>query len=187
MAFWTREHTPSTFEWGSPWQRRAAPIAGAALAGAAFTYMFDPARGKGRRAKLRDMAIGRTRGTVRRAGRLGRRVGSTTYGMGQRIRHRSPADPFPDDATLAQKVRSEILGWGREYTTATILVNAENGVVVLRGLVDRPDQIEKLEREVRHLPGVVDVENMVHVKGSMPTNKMEAVEASRGGLGPSSS
>jgi hypothetical protein len=184
MAFWTRERTPSTFELGSPWQRRAAPLAGAALAGAAFAYLFDPDRGKGRRAKLRDMAAGRARGTARQAGRLGRKVTSDAYGVGQRIRHRSPADPYPDDATLAQKVRSELLGWGGEFNTASILVNAENGVVVLRGQVDRPDQIDKLEKEVRRLPGVVDVENLLHIKGSAPTNKMEAVEASRGGLGP---
>ncbi len=183
MAFWTREQTPSTFEFGSPWQRRAAPLAGAALAGATFAYLFDPDRGKGRRAKMRDMAIGRARGTARQVGRLGRKVTSDAYGIGQRIRHRSPADPYPDDATLAQKVRSEVLGWGREFNTASILVNAENGVIVLRGTVDRPDQVEKLEKEVRKTPGVVDVENLLHIKGTAPTNKMDAIEASRGGLG----
>lgn len=181
MAFLFRKATPPlakrVFD-------RVKPTAIAATAGAAAAYLLDPDRGKGRRAKLRDMAIGRARGTARQAGRVGRRIGSDAYGMVQRVTHRTPADPYPDDATLAQKIRSEILGWGGEFSTATIIVNAENGSVVLRGEVDRPDQVDRLEREVRRVPGVVDVENLVHIKGSPPTNKMEAVEASRGGLGP---
>jgi osmotically-inducible protein OsmY len=181
MAFFLRKRAPSL---ASRIRERVKPMAAVAAGGAAIAYFFDPQQGKGRRAKLRDMAIGRARGTVRQAERLGRKVASDAYGMSQRIRHRTPADPYPDDATLAQKVRSEILGWGGEYNTTSIIVNAENGVVVLRGQVDRPELVDKLEREVRRLPGVVDVENLVHIKGSAPVNKMEAVEASRGGLGP---
>lgn len=183
MAFWMRTETPPIAELGTPLYRRAAPLAGAALTGAAFAYLFDPDRGKGRRAKLRDMTMGRARGTVRRAERAGRRISSDAYGMRQRLTHRAPEDPFPDDKTLAQKVRSEILGWGTEFDSASILVNAEDGVVVLRGQVDQPDQIEKLERQVRRLPGVVDVQNLLHIKGSPAPNKQEAMEASRGGLG----
>lgn len=183
MAFWMRTESPPITELDTSMFKRAAPLAGAALAGAAFAYLFDPDRGKGRRAKLRDMTMGRARGTVRRAERAGRRVTSDAYGIRQRLTHRTPEEPFPDDATLAQKVRSEILGWGSEFDTASILVNAEEGIVVLRGQVDRPDQIEKLERQVRRLPGVVDVHNLLHLKGAPAPNKQEAVEASRGGLG----
>jgi osmotically-inducible protein OsmY len=73
---------------------------------------------------------------------------------------------------------SEILGH-REYDKARIVVNAENGVVVLRGEVDTPGQFRHLEWEVERLPGVAGVKNFLHLKGSTPTNKLPSLEASR--------
>ncbi|HEU5263028.1 MAG TPA: BON domain-containing protein, partial [Gaiellaceae bacterium] len=44
-----------------------------------------------------------------------------------------------------------------------INVNAENGVVVLRGEVDSADLVDRLERAVRDVQGVRGVENLLHV------------------------
>jgi osmotically-inducible protein OsmY len=43
-----------------------------------------------------------------------------------------------------------------------ININAENGVVFLRGQVDRPELVETLEARVRKVQGVKDVENLLY-------------------------
>jgi osmotically-inducible protein OsmY len=43
-----------------------------------------------------------------------------------------------------------------------ININAENGVVFLRGQVDRPELVETLEARVRKVQGVKGVENLLH-------------------------
>jgi osmotically-inducible protein OsmY len=47
-------------------------------------------------------------------------------------------------------------------------VNAENGVVFLRGEVDRPELIGALEARVRKVKGVRGVENLLHTPASSP-------------------
>jgi len=42
-------------------------------------------------------------------------------------------------------------------------VNAENGVVYLRGQVPRPEMIEELARQARKVKGVRDVQNLLHL------------------------
>ena len=45
-------------------------------------------------------------------------------------------------------------------------VNAEDGVVVLRGEVERPELIKDLEEKTRSVQGVKDVENLLHTPGT---------------------
>jgi osmotically-inducible protein OsmY len=45
-------------------------------------------------------------------------------------------------------------------------VNAVDGVVELRGEADRPEMIRDLEDQVRSIPGVQDVRNMLHLSES---------------------
>ena len=160
---------------------RALPLLGAAAAGAVVEFLLDPDRGRGRRAKARDMVAGRLRRTARDVERKRRFVASKAYGIRQKAAH-GLAAPAPeqdlDDVTLADKVMSEVLG-AREFSDARILVNAENGIVVLRGEVDNPEQFRRLEKEVAEMPGVAGVKNMLHLKGSTPVNKLASVEASR--------
>jgi osmotically-inducible protein OsmY len=49
-----------------------------------------------------------------------------------------------------------------------ININAENGVVFLRGQVERPELVETLEKRVRGVNGVKDVENLLHVPAAEP-------------------
>ena len=60
-----------------------------------------------------------------------------------------------------QKVESEVF---RDHSIpkGQINVNAENGVVVLRGQVESSDLVEELERRVRKVHGVQGVENLLH-------------------------
>jgi len=138
----------------------------AALAGAAAMFFLDPYRGKRRRALARD----RTAGTLRRAQevseRTQRRVVSDTYGMSQRLSHPAEGqEPPPNDAVLAQKVMTELFR-DQRIPKGSINVNAENGIVQLRGQVEHPDQIEDIRARVRRIPGVADVEVLLHLPGT---------------------
>lgn len=138
-------------------------IAGAA--GLAAMYFLDPDRGKRRRAVLRD----RTAGVARRATAVGertqRKLASDLYGAGQKVSHPglTQAEP-PNDATLAQKVMTELFR-GEDVPKGSINVNAENGVVQLRGTVDKPEMLLEIEGRVRRIAGVLDVENLLQLPG----------------------
>ena len=47
-----------------------------------------------------------------------------------------------------------------------ININAEGGVIVLRGELERPEQINAVEAAVRRVAGVRDVENLLHLPGT---------------------
>lgn len=80
-----------------------------------------------------------------------------------------------DDATLAHKVESQVL---RGADKGRISVNAEDGIVVLRGEVDTAEQMNEIAEAVLRLPGVTGVENMLHFPGEAAPNKAPAQEAS---------
>ena len=134
--------------------------------GAVLSYVFDPNRGHSRRALLRDRSAHALRQIKRRSGRGARGVSAGAYGLSQKVRHRKEeAKPQPNDATLAHKVETEIFR-AADVPKGKINVNAENGVVYLRGEADRPELIEDLEKQVRKIPGVKGVENLLHLSGT---------------------
>ena len=76
-----------------------------------------------------------------------------------------------DDATLAQKVQTEIFR-DADAPKGQVDVNAEDGIVVLRGEVERPELIEELVEKARKVQGVRDVQNLLHTPGTpAPTNE----------------
>lgn len=152
-------------------------LAAAAAFGAAVTYFFDPDRGRTRRIRAKDRSLATLRRIGRRTQRLGRAAGAETSGLWQKATHRTPADPEPDDATLAHKVESEIFG-DPSVAKGKINVNAEDGVVVLRGEVDHPEDVKDLETRVRKIPGVADVHNLLHLPGTPAQNKEAARQTS---------
>jgi osmotically-inducible protein OsmY len=131
-----------------------------AAAGAAVAFFFDPQSGRRRR----HMAWDRTTSFVKRKGRrLARVVTAETYGITMKARHLREAEkPQPNDATLVQKVESEVFR-DPAIPKGRINVNAENGVVFLRGEVDSPALIDLLEKETREVKGVRGVENLLHL------------------------
>ncbi len=137
-------------------------------AGAAVTFLLDPQLGRRRRAMARDRFFALARRAGRRMGRIGRKATSDVAGFGQRISHLSLTNvPAPNDATLKAKVETELFR-DPEIPKGRINVNAENRVVVLRGELDRPEQINAIEAKVRSIPGVAAVENLLHLKGTQP-------------------
>ncbi|MDP8957930.1 MAG: BON domain-containing protein [Actinomycetota bacterium] len=140
--------------------------------GAVVAYFLDPDRGRTRRAKTGDQAGATLRRLSERGERTARRVASDAAGVVERIRKRERHYVAPNDATLAHKVESELFGRD-DVPKGSINVNAERGVVVLRGEVDQPGQIEGLEAAVREIPGVLGVENLLHLPGTPAPNKEE--------------
>jgi hypothetical protein len=136
----------------------------AAAGGIALLYFLDPSNGKRRRHTARDRGGSLGRHGLRRGRKLLHHATSDTYGLGQRLVHRLPAGPAPDldDATLMDKVES-IVFRDRDVPKGDINVNAENGVVFLRGQVERPELVEQLEARVRKVRGVRGVENLLHL------------------------
>jgi osmotically-inducible protein OsmY len=137
-----------------------------AAAGAAIAYLFDPQSGRRRRALLRDRGAALVRTGFRRLGRAGRHAQAEAYGLSQKAQHLQEAPkPTPDDVTLAQKVETELFR-DPEVPKGQININAEKGVVVLRGEVGTPDLIRDLEERTRKVQGVEEVENLLHLPGS---------------------
>jgi osmotically-inducible protein OsmY len=135
----------------------------AAVGGIALMYFFDQSRGKRRRHTARDRALALSRHGLRRGRKVVHHTTSDAYGLAQRLVHRFPGPtPDLDDATLVDKVES-IVFRDREVPKGQININAENGVVFLRGQVDRLELVEELETRVNKVRGVRGVENLLHL------------------------
>ena len=142
-----------------------------ALLGAAVAYLFDPQSGRGRRAMLRDRSSALMRQGGRETAQAGRAVASEAYGVAQKVQHAKDGPTEYDDATLAQKVQSEVFR-DPDVPKGQINVNAEDGIVVLRGEVERPELIEELVEKTRKVQGVREVQNLMHLPGTpAPTNE----------------
>lgn len=148
-----------------PRKRRTGRVLLAGAAGAAAAFFLDPVSGKRRRHVARDWVAARFRDAGSRARRVGRAAGAEAYGTWRSATHVREASLPENDAILAHKVESEVFR-GFEVPSGRINVNAESGVVTLRGTVDRPNQIEELERRTREVNGVRDVHNLVHLSGA---------------------
>jgi osmotically-inducible protein OsmY len=70
-----------------------------------------------------------------------------------------------DDVALAHKVESELFRRA-QVPKGQIDINAEEGVVFLRGVVERPDDIAAVEELARESRGVRGVENLLHLPGT---------------------
>ena len=70
-----------------------------------------------------------------------------------------------DDSTLKAKVESELFRDEHEVK-GVINVNAQQGVVQLRGELPSRDLIEALVDRTRKIHGVRDVENLLHTSGT---------------------
>ncbi len=155
--------------------RRAFPVA----AGAALMYFLDPERGRTRRVRTKDQLLGTVRQSARRTQRRVEAAGQYSRdratGLAHELRH--PHGEAPDnDRTLVDKIRSEVLG-GPRFATATINVDAVDGVVTLRGQLDHPDEIRDVRDAVARIPGVRTVESYLHLPGTPAPNVAESVHA----------
>jgi hypothetical protein len=158
----------------------AAPAAACGVAlGLLLGYFFDPAAGRRRRHGARDRALSRMRRGERRAAVRARRAESHAVGIARRpfIAGRRRREPL-DDVTLARKVESELYRRAA-VPKGTISINAEDGVVFLRGILDRQEDIDRVGAEVRRIAAVRDVENLVHRPGTPAPASRSKLERER--------
>ncbi len=131
----------------------------AGAVGAALAYFFDPDNGN-RRRKLTADKVGKY---FRNTSRLAEDVAAQAQGVKQKVTHLKEQDkPQPDDVTLAHKVETVIFR-DADVPKGQINVNAEEGVIFLRGEADTPELIDELEAKTRKVKGVRDVENLLHL------------------------
>jgi len=69
--------------------------------------------------------------------------------------------PELDDVSLVRKVESELFR-DRTLPKGSISINADRGIVVLRGQIDDAQQVKRIEHAVRKIGGVREVENLLH-------------------------
>jgi osmotically-inducible protein OsmY len=134
---------------------------GAAVAGLGV-LLLD----RGRRRRLVQRLNGLVHRARRRSERLAGAAAAEAYGLGKKATHlREQPKETPNDATLAAKVESQVFR-DPGMPKGSVAVNAEGGVVILRGEVERPELIAELEAKVRKVQGVRDVENLLHLPGT---------------------
>ena len=155
-----------------------AAAAGGVAMGGLLEYFLDPRSGRRRRHSVRDRGLSRVRRGRRAATVRARRTGSHGVGIIRRTvnfrRRRAPLD----DVTLAHKVESELYRRAN-LPKGEIIINAEDGVVFVRGVVERQDDIERVAAEARRVDGVRDVENLVHLRGTPAPASRSKLERKR--------
>jgi hypothetical protein len=142
----------------------AAVVAFALAAGAALEFFLDPRNGKRRRHLVRDRTTAAFRRRARRVERQAQYEAGKIVGVAHAITHHEHAPRELDDISLVRKVESELFR-DRTIPKGPISLNADRGIVVLRGQLEDPKQIQRVERDVRKVAGVRDVENLLHPPG----------------------
>jgi osmotically-inducible protein OsmY len=136
-------------------------IAAAGAAGAAGAYFLDPQSGTRRRHMLRDRAEAVVRRTTDRVRRQKVYRAHQAEGKIEALKSKArPEKPAANDQDLADRVKSEIFQ-PADAPKGSVNVNVENGIVYLRGHVDRKGQIEKLAKRARSVDGVRGVHNLL--------------------------
>jgi osmotically-inducible protein OsmY len=142
---------------------RTPELAAAALAGLGVEYLLDPTGGKRRRRVLRDRALAGGRRLARRASRRAQYL----EGKAEGAIHQATSRPRPvaDDQALADRVRSEVFR-RPDAPKGSVNVGVVDRVVFLRGEVANEHELTRLLDDARRVPGVVRVENFLHLPGS---------------------
>jgi osmotically-inducible protein OsmY len=140
-----------------------APMLLGAAIGATVMCLLDSGRGGRRRALLRDKTRHYANVAGAEAGKVTRHLGNKLAGA----RHRASAmlhrDQAPD-LVIEDRVRSA-LGHATRQSSA-IAVDVHDGVAVLSGEA-APDEMNRIVRRTRHVPGVREVENRLRPNGSL--------------------
>lgn len=128
-------------------------------------YFTDSQNGRRRRHVTRDRALSLTRHGARRGRKLVHHVSSDAKGYVERVKYARGGAEELDDATLVDKVES-IVFRDRDLPKGQININAENGVVFLRGEVESPELVTALEERVAKVRGVRGVKNLLNASAS---------------------
>ena len=160
--FWKRRS--KSFNKREYWIAGLSVTTGAGL-GAGLTYFYDPDRGHARRKKVADRAVS----LIAQGERLVEHKGKNMLSRAERILsqarplfHRQEDVP---DEVLLERVRSR-LGHVVQHPQS-ISATVEGGGVRLTGIVAR-DEKKRVLREIREVPGVLKVEELLTYKNRKP-------------------
>ena len=132
-----------------------------AAAGATAQYFLDAEAGRRRREAARRQSVGAAKRQASEAAhKLDQAAGQAKGAVVSAIPHTKDLG----DVGLARKVESEIFR-AADAPKGKVAVNAENGVVFLRGEVER-EWIDRLGSEAEHVDGVKAVRNLLHPPGT---------------------
>lgn len=147
--------------------------------GAGLMYLLDPARGRRRRAVLRDKIVYTANRSLAAADVTARDVSNRSRGMVARVRGRFDGEAV-SDRVLEARVRAAL---GRTVTHPhAIKAEVRHGVVTLSGPV-LSDEVPRLLRTVRRVRGVREVEDALdaHLEpGNIPALQGQLTRAHRG-------
>jgi osmotically-inducible protein OsmY len=143
--------------------RTAFSFALGAATGAAAAHFLDPDSGRKRRHQARDQAASTASSAASAVSSQAHYAAGTVKGAAHAVtphRHEEM-----DDATLADRVRSEIFR-DAEAPKGSVSVDVQAGVAYLRGEV--PDQrwIDRFGAEARKVGGIDGVNNLLHTPGT---------------------
>jgi hypothetical protein len=135
-------------------------------------FIFDHQHAARRRHRARERGLAVLRRRSRDAARRAKYLEGVAQGVAYKTAHAVPGvsghKAPPDDVTLAQKVESIAFREAR-VPKEHVNVNAENGVVSLRGRLERDEEITQLVRATEAIEGVRSVNNLLHTPGATTT------------------
>lgn len=123
--------------------------------GAALMYLFDPERGKSRRAEIGERVKSKAKEAEHSAEKVARNVRNRAAGIKAKM---SKTEQAADDEILVARIRSE-LGHVIEHADR-VEVQASLGYVTLRGELDEAE-IEKAVDCAESVDGVIEVDNQL--------------------------
>jgi gas vesicle protein len=149
-------------------------VEGAAV-GAAAAYVFDPDRGRARRARLWDQFLAAIRRMERLAQRrlhdeLGRMKGRAERAVGRGQFH--PVD----DRAVAEHLRAVLARLA--VPTPHLTTEVVDSIVRVRGEIASQSDAEEVLIALAGQPGVARVENLMHLPGEVPPNKEAVLQVS---------
>lgn len=151
-----------------------AGIAGAAIGGL-IAFLADPARGRARRARLLDQSAAAARRASRGMARAARTVTSTAEGKLEAFAEGGGRLGPTDDVTLRDRAESELFR-DPKVPKGSININAERGILVLRGEVPNAAMRDRLVQRASKIDGVWSVRNLLHLPGE-PAEEVVAPRA----------
>ena len=146
---------------------KGVALVGGAGLGAALMYIFDPDRGKRRRALIRDKVEAAGNKVSEKAEKMGRDLKNRAYGVVAETKSIFQHDEVTDDL-LVDRVRSRL---GRiPVHIGAFDITAKDGVVTLRGQI-LADELPQVLRAARFVRGVKEIDNQLEVherSGNVP-------------------
>jgi osmotically-inducible protein OsmY len=134
-----------------------------AATGAAAAHFLDPDSGRKRRNQARDQAASKASTAASVVTSQAHSAVGTVKGAASSV---TPTRGEPmDDATLADRVRSEIFR-AADAPKGSVSVDVQAGTVYLRGEVTDQAWIDRLGAEAREVEGIDGVKNLLHTPGT---------------------